>query len=69
MNNLNLEKSPSNKDIESFTLRLKNPNHSPIKAGFEGSYILITFEEDGEISLKIDPILIKEIEVTKMDFR
>lgn len=66
---MNLEKSPSNKDIESFTLRLKNPNHSPIKAEFGSPYILVTFEEDGEISVKIDPILIKEIEVTKYDFR
>lgn len=66
---MNLEKGPSNKDIESFTLRLKNPNHSPVKAGFGSPYILVTFEEDGEISVKIDPILIKEIEVTKWDFR
>lgn len=66
---MNLEKSPSNKDIESFTIRLKNPNQSPAKVGFGSPYILVTFEEDGEISVKIDPVLIKEIEVTKMDFR
>lgn len=63
------EDCPTNKDIESFTIRLKNPNYSPVKAGFEGPYILVTFEEDGEISVKIDPVLIKEIEVTKRDFR
>lgn len=66
---MNLEKGPSNKDIESFTLRLKNPNHPPAKVEFGSPYILVTFEEDGEISVKIDPILIKEIEVTKWDFR
>ena len=63
------EDCPTNKDIESFTLRLKNPNHSPAKAGFGSPYILVTFEEDGEISVKIDPVLLKEIEVTKWDFR
>lgn len=66
---MNLEKGPSNKDIESFTLRLKNPNYSPAQVSLGCPYVLITFEKDGEISVKIDPILIKEIEVTKWDFR
>lgn len=66
---MNLEKGPSNKDIESFTFRLKNPNHPPIQASLGHPYILVTFEEDGEISVKIDPVLLKEIEVTKWDFR
>lgn len=63
------EVCPTNKDIKSFIIRLKNPNHSPVKAGFGSPYILVTFEEDGEISVKIDPVLMKEIEVVKWDFR
>ena len=69
MNNLTFEDCPTKKDIESFIIRLKNPNHTPIKIGFEGPYILVTFEKNGEISVKIDPVLLEVIEVTKWDFR
>lgn len=67
---MNLEKGPSNKEIESFTLKLKNPNNlSPIKVELGRPHILISFEEDGGINVKIDPILLEGIEVTKIDFR